>query len=139
MPSSSESTPHTRKTKRKRQVIEDAPGEVEKEDLPVLSHAERRKQKKRAKLASKDAQEEEDSKQEVPPKKHDAALPRQNSVWVGNLSFKTTPDALRTFFEGVGEVTRVNMPCKPGTKEIRGSALKTLPSPDFELADVGMY
>ena len=55
---------------------------------------------------------------------------RQNSVWVGNLSFKTTPEALRAFFAGCGEITRVHMPMKmastgPGgrgaVKQNRGS------------------
>ena len=41
---------------------------------------------------------------------------RRNSVWVGNLSFKTTPDALRGFFDGVGDITRIHMPMKAGAK-----------------------
>ncbi|KAF6747956.1 hypothetical protein DFP72DRAFT_584833 [Ephemerocybe angulata] len=41
-----------------------------------------------------------------------AAKPRQNSVWVGNMSFKTTQENLKAFFAGVGEITRINMPMK---------------------------
>lgn len=49
---------------------------------------------------------------------------RQNSVWVGNLSFKTTTDALRGFFDGVGEITRIHMPMRAGAKgENTGSIL----------------
>jgi RNA recognition motif-containing protein len=43
---------------------------------------------------------------------------RQNSVWVGNLSFKTTPEALRGFLDGVGEITRIHMPMKAGVKGV---------------------
>lgn len=39
-------------------------------------------------------------------------MKRQNSVWVGNMSFKTTQEDLRSFFGEVGEVTRINMPRK---------------------------
>ena len=92
------------------------------EDVPVLSHAEQRRQKKKQKKSeatteSRDAPDEpaKAKKQKV---KNTAELApskvpkRQNSVWVGNLSFKTTPDALRRFFEGCGEITRVHMPVK---------------------------
>lgn len=46
---------------------------------------------------------------------------RQNSVWIGNLAFKTTPEGLKEFLEkgvtelggkGEGSVTRVNLPKK---------------------------
>lgn len=66
------------------------------EEVPVLSHAERRRQKKEAKLAESlqaDADAEgaavkkrklkDGSAKTVDPSK------RQNSVWVGNMSFKT--------------------------------------------------
>ena len=94
---------------------------------PVLSHAERRKQKKQ-KLATKNASEPP-SKLPLKRRKPDDAVPtnpRQNSVWVGNLSFKTTAEALKSFFDGVGEITRLNMPLKPGGKEIRGSVRRAL-------------
>jgi RNA recognition motif-containing protein len=98
---------------------------TEEEDVPVLSHAELRRQKKREVKAQKTAAGDssktnkptsaEKSKDKV---KNTAELApskvpkRQNSVWVGNLSFKTTPDALRRFFDGVGDITRVHMPMK---------------------------
>jgi RNA recognition motif-containing protein len=79
------------------------------EDTPVLSHAAKRKQKKallgESTTVSKTEKEEEDVS---------APVKRQNSIWVGNLSYKTTQESLRRFFDGVGEITRVNLPTKPG-------------------------
>ncbi|KAG9024532.1 hypothetical protein FRB95_011370 [Tulasnella sp. JGI-2019a] len=49
-----------------------------------------------------------------------ASTKRENSIWVGNLAYKTTQDDLRTFFDGTGEITRINMPKGP----IKGSAVK---------------
>jgi RNA recognition motif-containing protein len=77
-------------------------------EVPVLSHAERRRQKKKANEPSGDAGK--------PKKETKGDGKRQNSVWVGNLVFKTTPDALRKFFDGVGEITRIHMPMKAGSK-----------------------
>lgn len=97
----------------------------EGEDVQVLSHKAQRRLKKKQKLLESGSKDEETpsatiskkgkskSKEAKGEKKED--LPkRQNSVWVGNLSFRTTPDSLRTFFEGVGEITRVHMPMKAG-------------------------
>ena len=100
-------------------------------DEPVLSHAEKRRQKKR-KLNSGDAAPVDISSESGT--KPASALPkprkgkdregkkfgevsegndarRQNSVWVGNLAYKTTGVALKNFFEGL-EVTRIHMPLK---------------------------
>ncbi|KAJ7639274.1 hypothetical protein FB45DRAFT_1001197 [Roridomyces roridus] len=92
-------------------------------DVPVLSHAEQRRQKK------KEKQEKQPAKKRKLPDGSAVAVPpkRQNSVWVGNLSFKTTTENLTDFFKDVGEVTRVNMPTKaaggPGMKPVnRGFA-----------------
>jgi len=99
--------------------------------VPALSHAERRRQKKKEKLEAKakEASESPSKKQKLQDGTS-STVPgkRQNSVWVGNMSFKTTPESLKAFFEGVGEITRVNMPTKapagPGMKgENRGSVL----------------
>ena len=102
------------------------------EDVPVLSHAERRRQKKEAKLAAS-LQADADA-EGAPVKKRklkdgsaktvDSSM-RQNSVWVGNMSFKTQQEDLRRFFSDVDGITRVNMPTKapagPGMKpENRG-------------------
>lgn len=103
-------------------------------DEPVLSHAEKRRQKKR-KLNSGDAapvygsseshatlaptpSEPKNGKGKKGKKSGEVseggeALPkRQNSVWVGNLAYKTTAVMLKDFFEGM-EVTRIHMPLKP--------------------------
>lgn len=98
------------------------------EDVPALSHAERRRQKKREDRALKNAvasAAEGDSGIAAKKRKtNDGAAvasasshkkeKRQNSVWIGNLSFKTAPDDLRGFFDGVGEITRIHMPTKAG-------------------------
>ena len=109
------------------------------EETLVLSHAERRRQKKQGKKAAEQSQVET-AQTRLGKVKNTAELKpskvpqRQNSVWVGNLSFKTTPDSLRKFFDGVGEITRIHMPMKlassgPGgrgaVKENQGSVIST--------------
>jgi len=90
-------------------------------DEPALSHAEKRRQKKR-KLNSGDAvpvdATRSSAKKEKKGKKSgevseggNALLRRQNSVWIGNLSYKTTAVMLKAFFEGL-EITRIHMPLK---------------------------
>ncbi|KAJ2927346.1 hypothetical protein H1R20_g9747, partial [Candolleomyces eurysporus] len=124
-------------------------------DEPPLSHAERRKQKKKAqklKAAAEDPSSSSSkkrklkdgsavatgSKKDVPVK-----TPRQNSVWVGNLSFKTTQENLRTFFESAGEVTRINMPMKPASRpnlprENKGFAYVDFATPEAKAAAVAL-
>ncbi|KAK0206984.1 hypothetical protein DFS33DRAFT_1318229 [Desarmillaria ectypa] len=102
----------------------------------VLSHAEKRRQKKKTKL-----EKEHPSATKKP--KLDASGKRQNSIWVGNLSYKTTSDALRTFFEGVGEITRIHMPTKPSAKpgvkgENRGFAYVDFATPEAKTAAIGL-
>lgn len=93
---------------------------------PVLSHAEKRRKKRDAKRAemlkdigdhSKKKRKLKDgsSKAIIDPPADSIPYKRQNSVWVGNLAYKTQQSDLRTFFSGVGEVTRVNMPTKVST------------------------
>ena len=119
-------------------------GEEDEEEAPVLSHAEKRRQKKKAQHSLKGALELEGEAKKSKGKekvKNSADLPpsklpkRQNSVWVGNLSFKTTPESIKSFFNGVGEITRIHMPTKMATgqrdsqgprKENRGSVLQFL-------------
>ena len=112
--------------------VREAEALTDEPDEPVLSHAEKRRQKKR-KLNSGDAVPTDISGSPMKPastsskpkkgkgKKRDGsgeiseggdALPkRQNSVWVGNLAYKTTTVTLKAFFEGL-EVTRIHMPMK---------------------------
>lgn len=92
-------------------------------DEPALSHKERRKRKKEAKLAAKLAEEGKPTKKRKlkdGTAKEVTSTARKNSVWVGNMSFKTDQDDLRRFFKDVGEITRINLPTKaptgPGVK-----------------------
>jgi RNA recognition motif-containing protein len=123
----SPSLPHSgqQPPKRKRQDpvdVSDSEHDSESPDeTPALSHAERRRQKKKER-------EQKNLKSDATPATKKRKLmdgvatassvskkeKRQNSVWVGNLSFRTTTDALRGFFDGVGEITRVHMPMKAG-------------------------
>ncbi|KAI5123378.1 hypothetical protein M0805_006086 [Coniferiporia weirii] len=137
--------------------------EEEQEEVKVLSHKEQRRLKKKQKLmenAEATDSEEGASKGLTKSKsvakdkvnangkdKDRAALPkRQNSIWVGNLSFKTTPDSLRAFFDGVGEITRVHMPMKndagEGGKSVkrvnRGFAYVDFGTPDSKAIAVTM-
>ncbi|KAF9450940.1 hypothetical protein P691DRAFT_757727 [Macrolepiota fuliginosa MF-IS2] len=134
-----------------------APADID-EDAPVLSHAAQRKQKKLEK--KKQHREDGETDSAVPKKKRklkddsaasskDAAnakgTKRQNSVWVGNMSFKTTEENLRTFFKdrGVGDVTRINMPTKaakgPGLKnENRGFAYVDFETPEAKQAAIAL-
>lgn len=96
----------------------DSDAEPAEPDVPALSHAERRRQKKQEKLKAKQDQEKETVSKKRKLQDGTAASvsgKRQNSVWVGNLSFKTTQDDLRTFFDGAGEITRIYMPTKAST------------------------
>ena len=111
-----------------------APSPQPVEDTPVLSHAAKRKQKRallgESTTVSKEPKEGEDGSSPVK---------RQNSIWVGNLSYKTTQESLRRFFDGVGEITRVHLPTKPGKaapgesarRENRGCGSVFLPSRSF--------
>jgi hypothetical protein len=134
--------------KRKRPVYDEA--EMMEVDLKAgapLSKAEMRAAKKRAKLgqapvekkadyekkAKKMAEAEEDEGAEgeegAPRRKEKAAAPKEEkgefSVWVGNMSFRTQPDALKTWMQtGITEsggdddcITRVYLPKKAGRGE----------------------
>lgn len=124
--SSDEGTRPSTTLKRKRDAedgsssSDDSASETEQE-VEVLSHAAQRKRKKElAKAAEKGTTQSGTSstkpvtKGSVKPAT-DVLAKRQNSIWVGNLSFKTTPASLKAFFDGVGEITRVHMPMKLST------------------------
>ncbi|RPD67322.1 hypothetical protein L227DRAFT_559271 [Lentinus tigrinus ALCF2SS1-6] len=132
----------------------DSEASADEDEEPVLSHAEKRRQKKKEQRAAKDTDAEDaDSKKDKTRVQNTAELPpsklpkRQNSIWVGNLSFKTTPASLRTFFEGVGEITRVHMPMKMAAggpegkgprKENRGFAYVDFATPDAKTIAITM-
>ncbi|KAL5488255.1 NOP13 [Sanghuangporus weigelae] len=110
----------------------------EQEEVKVLSHKEQRKLRKKQKTlaaastepitdstASKSSKSQIKEKRKAKEESDDQQQSkRQNSVWVGNLSYRTTPDALRSFFidAGASEVTRVHMPIKgaPGVEKMKG-------------------
>lgn len=83
----------------------------------VVSHAAARKRRKQdAKAAKIEAAPLAGDVSSTSPKKNgrgnDKPATRQNSVWVGNLSFQTTQRAIKQFFRLAGEVTRIHMPMK---------------------------
>ncbi|KAH9062654.1 hypothetical protein EDB87DRAFT_246544 [Lactarius vividus] len=86
-----------------------APSPQPVEDSPVLSHAAKRKQKRALLNEPTTVSKNQKEKEGV-----STPVKRQNSIWVGNLSYKTTQESLRRFFDGVGEITRVHLPTKPG-------------------------
>ena len=126
-------------------------------EVTVLSHAERRRQKKKQKqqLATESPRKKRklDDGTGTPPPSNVSANPNaktttktkaspddprrqkhQNSIWVGNLSFRTTQDALRGFFDGVGTITRVHMPMRRGMQiqgENMGCVLSSPPLSPF--------
>ncbi|KAJ6560459.1 hypothetical protein B0H19DRAFT_1028143 [Mycena capillaripes] len=112
-------------------------------DVPVLSHAEQRRQKRREK---EEKLGQPAKKRKLPDGSAAAAgapSKRQNSVWVGNLTFKTTPETLTDFFKDVGEITRIHMPTKapsaPGVKaENRGFAYVDFTTPEAQKAAIAM-
>jgi RNA recognition motif-containing protein len=65
----------------------------------ILSHA--------AKRAARKRQEKAEAAVDAPLKPE-----RGFSVWVGNLNWKTRPQALKTFFADIGEPTRIHLPAK---------------------------
>ncbi|KAG6856780.1 hypothetical protein H0H87_000748 [Tephrocybe sp. NHM501043] len=120
-------------------------------DEPVLSHAERRKRKKEEKRKANEAgNEEADSATTKKKRKLEdgKAIPvpaakRKNSVWVGNMSFKTTQENLRTFFKDVGEIVRIYMPTKPGANpamkpENRGFAYVDFATEDAKFVAISL-
>ncbi|TEB37148.1 RNA-binding domain-containing protein [Coprinellus micaceus] len=133
------------------------PTEDEKPDdgEPVLSHAERRRQKRLSKQKAAEANDSEgilkkrklddgsattakDSKSNG-----DRTKARQNSVWVGNMSFKTAQDDLKRFFADCGEITRINMPTKPRLRpnvpvENRGFAYVDFATPEAKTIAIAL-
>jgi RNA recognition motif-containing protein len=54
-----------------------------------------------------------------------------NKLYVGNLSFSTTPEAVETLFAAVGEVREVAMPTDRETGQPRGFAFVTMGNPEM--------
>ena len=138
--SSDSSSPNTKLASKRKPPLDDEVSsdvdenglahDLQDDNVGVLSHAEQRRQKKRELKAAKaievvakkrklnDGSAAETSSSSRVPK--EAKPKRQNSVWVGNLSYATTRDALKQFFDGVGEITRINIPQRPGKGENLG-------------------
>ncbi|KAH7343865.1 hypothetical protein B0J17DRAFT_644282 [Rhizoctonia solani] len=94
-------------------------------EVEVLSHAAQRKAKKRKLQEAQGIDNSNDNASKrltKPQSKNDQPEPpvRQNSVWVGNLSFKTTEAQLKAFFSDAGEVSRIHMPKKLEVGQGRG-------------------
>lgn len=121
--SSPEPSPSTRKRKKKElKVVHSDDNEAsEAADAPVLSHAEIRRQKRKEQKTATDESAPKRRKLQDGTAVPVASTKRQNSVWVGNMSFTTTQEDLRKFFEGVGEITRVNIPTKVSAGQGRKS------------------
>jgi RNA recognition motif-containing protein len=102
---------------------------VQNDDAPALSHAARRRQMKQLKRKQREEESDGILDSAEPKKKRklnggraqdiaDRDATRKNSVWIGNMTFKTTEEDLRAFFKNRGsvDITRVNMPTKAGGK-----------------------
>jgi hypothetical protein len=101
----------------------------QKKGLPELP-AKQSKPAKRPKVeddedddGSSDEEDEAAKAAKVKAKEAKASTKGRNSIWIGNLSFRTTPESLKAFIEqGItkaggeasGAVTRVNMPKTAG-------------------------
>ncbi|GLB34101.1 putative RNA recognition motif containing protein [Lyophyllum shimeji] len=146
-------SPTLKKRKRKDVTIPEADASDNSDaesipDEPALSHAERRRQKKAEKRKQKEKEQPSSSASKKRKLENGKAVPvpaekRKNSVWVGNLSFKTTQENLREFFKGVGEITRLNMPTRPGANpamkpENRGFAYVDFATPEAKIAAIAL-
>lgn len=99
---------------KKRKRAEDTTYDTAEEE-EVLSHKEKRKQKKLAKLQAASGVATTDETKPATAKATAAPtrLPRSEyGVWIGNMAFATTPDKLTAFLVegGCTAPTRVNMP-----------------------------
>lgn len=88
----------------------------------MLSHAAQRKEKKRQKRLDKPSTSTDAGANGGSKSEPNTQGRRQNSIWVGNMSFKTTSDGLKAFFKDAGEVTRIHMPTKTGAT--RGTGMR---------------
>jgi RNA recognition motif-containing protein len=61
-----------------------------------------------------------------------AVWSRAVTIYVGNLSFKATEEAVQEFFGGYGEVKRVSLPVDRETGRMRGFAFIEMASDEEE-------
>lgn len=117
------------------------------DDAEVVSHKEMRKRKRAEKQANKAGQGSNGSISAAAPPVHpsraaavaaatsttSAHTRSRHSIWVGNLSFRTTPERLQEWFEekGLFGISRVNMPKGARkTEHNKGFAYVDVPSAD---------
>ncbi|KZT62766.1 hypothetical protein CALCODRAFT_489248 [Calocera cornea HHB12733] len=108
--------------KRKRSEVEAEeqapPAATVDEEIPLpddeapLSHKQLRKVKRKS-LKGETSDVPADGEPAKPSAGNSPEKPaRQNSVWVGNLAFKTLEPDIKQFFDSCGTITRVHMPRK---------------------------
>ena len=88
---------------------------AEEQQEQVISHAAQRRLRKKLKtvvLNEKASTEREGTTPLVASGTKKDVNSNVYSIWVGNLSFKTTPDALRQFLGDMGDIKRIHMPTK---------------------------
>jgi hypothetical protein len=98
----------------------------QKKGLPELPPKITKTDKPQRRDDGSDGEDDEEIKAREAKKAEEAKSTRQNSVWIGNLSFRTTAEGLKAYLENgieaaggnkLGSVTRVNMPKKAGKGE----------------------
>ena len=129
------SSPEASVKKRRREVEPVDELEVDLAAPEPHSRAEIRAARKKAKKgepggADTPANAKEDGEGEKENGEVKRTPKKRNSIWIGNLSFKTTPELLKDFVQkGIGQaggeaensVIRVNLPKKPGHAEFAGN------------------
>ena len=121
------------KKKRRREAVPVEELEVDLTAPEPLSKADIRAARKKSKRDDQKGHSTNDGdKGDKMNEKGDAQSKKkkQNSIWIGNLSYKTTNEALQDFVQkGIGElggdaegsVTRVNLPKKAGHGDFSGN------------------
>ena len=122
--------PSPRPDSRKRQRVQEGDEDFLEIDVAApepLSKADARAARKKAKKGEGTEVEKKEDQSGAPG----TGEPRKkNSVWIGNLSFRTTPVLLRDWLQsgvtelgGTGEgcVTRIHLPKTPGKGEFSGN------------------
>jgi RNA recognition motif-containing protein len=101
---------------KKRKFDEISSDESEQEttaEEQVLSHAAQRRLQKRLKTVVTDnATGEKGGPAASIATRTNNSNPGVHSIWVGNLAFKTTPDALKGFLGNMEDIKRIHMPTK---------------------------
>jgi RNA recognition motif-containing protein len=107
-------TPASVSKKRKFEEIDGGNDIAGTEDDRVLSHAAQRRLRKRLKTSIADGEESKTKPTENQSvTSHKSTQVSRYTIWIGNLSFKTTPDALKAFFGEISDqIVRVHMPTK---------------------------